>query len=247
MNETATIANMAIAAIVGYTLGALPVAYIAGRIKGINVLEVGSRQAGATNVFREVSRKLGILVFLADSTKGLIAVLIGQALGLDSGYLLIPAVAAIMGHWNSPFTRFKGGDGVSTLTGIGIGLIGIAVLLPYVVVAVICLGGRSRFAHPSLWGAILGYITLMIIVFVPFGHANRVLTPDLNTVVVIGAICLGLAILVHSMVYHLRSRSWRNVEVPEAPPGGGLTDTRGDAREFDVPFCAAAGGDHSFQ
>ena len=124
MNESATIANMAIAAIAGYTLGALPVAYIAGRTRGINVFEVGSRQAGATNVFRAVSRKLGILVFLADSTKGLIAVLIGHSLGLDSGYLLIPAVAAVMGHWNSPFTRFKGGDGVSTLTGIGIGLIG---------------------------------------------------------------------------------------------------------------------------
>ena len=231
MTESATIANMAIAAVAGYTLGALPVAYIAGRSKGVNIFEVGSRQAGATNVFREVSRKLGILVFLADSTKGLIAVLIGHALGLESGYLLIPAVAAVVGHWNSPFTRFKGGDGVSTLTGIGIGLIGIAVFLPYVVVAIICLGGRSRFAHPSLWGATLGYITLMIIAFVPFGHANSVFTPDLNTVVVIGAICLGLAILAHSAVYHRRSRSWRDVKIPEtSTPGESVKGTSGDLR-----------------
>ena len=209
MTESATIANMAVAAVAGYTLGALPVAYIAGRMNGVNVFEVGSRQAGATNVFREVSRKSGAAVFVADSLKGLIAIIISRELGLAGGFLLIPAVAAVLGHWNSPFTRFKGGDGVSTLTGIGIGLIPYGVVLPYAVVAVISLGGRTKFAHPSLWGAILGYITLMVIVFVPFRYANSILTPDVNLVVVVGAIGLGLAILVHSMVYHLRSRSWR--------------------------------------
>ena len=112
MTESATIANMAIAAVAGYTLGALPVAYIAGRMNGVNVFEVGSRQAGATNVFREVSRKSGAAVFLADSLKGLFAILISRELGLEGGLLLIPAVAAVLGHWNSPFTRFKGGDGV---------------------------------------------------------------------------------------------------------------------------------------
>ena len=231
MTESATIANVAIAAVVGYTLGALPVAYIAGRMKGVDVFAVGSRQAGATNVFREVSRKFGIAVFLADSLKGLIAILIARYLGLEGGWLLIPAVASVLGHWNSPFTRFKGGDGVSTLTGIGIGLIPTAVALPYVVVAVISLGGRTKFAHPSLWGAILGYITLMIIVFVPFRYANSVLTPDVNLVVVVGAIGLGLSILVHSMVYHFRSRSWRE----DSGLHSSTEDLEGTRRELRQP------------
>ena len=229
MTESATIANMAIAAIAGYTLGALPVAYIAGRIGGVDVFEVGSRQAGATNVYREASKKLGAAVFLADSTKGLIAILLGRWLGLEGGWLLIPANAAVIGHWNSPFTRFKGGDGVSTLTGIGIGLIPTGVVLPYAVVAVICVGGRSRFAHPSLWGALLGYITLMIIVFVPFQYANRFLTPEVNPVIAIGAICLGLSILAHSTVYHLRSKNWQDVTDLPAP-GERLKGTSGELR-----------------
>ncbi len=204
-----TLADVAIATIVGYTLGALPIAYAAGRLAGVNIFEVGSRQAGATNVFREAGRPLGIGVFFLDSAKGLIAVLIARFMGLEGGWLLLPAIAALLGHWNSPFTRFKGGDGVSTLTGVGIGLALWATLLPYAVGGAIALGGTARLAHPSLWGALLGYATFLIITLAPFEYANSYLTPQLDPAIIIGLTLMGLAIALHSTVYHYRARSWK--------------------------------------
>ena len=210
MTESTTIADLAISAIAGYTLGALPIAYVAGRLGGVDVFQVGSRQAGATNVFREVSRTFGIAVFFADSVKGLLAVLIGRLLGLEGGWLLLPASAAVLGHWNSPFTRFKGGDGVSTITGIAVGLTPAGIVLPYLVGGLIALVGNSRLAHPSMWGAATSYTIFLIISLAPFEYVNPYLTPRLNPVIIIGLTSLGLGILVHSMVYRYRSRSWKH-------------------------------------
>ena len=83
MNPEVTFNTFLISAVVAYAMGAIPVAYIAGRLYGVNIFEVGSRQAGATNVFREVSHKAGFAVTIIDGTKGLLAILLVRQLGLD--------------------------------------------------------------------------------------------------------------------------------------------------------------------
>lgn len=196
MTDTQTLSILAITAVIGYFLGSLPTAYIAGRLYGKDIFQVGTRQAGATNVWREVSHPAGVAVFLIDSAKGLTAILIARGMGLEDVWLLLPASAVILGHWNSPFTRFRGGDGVSSLTGVVLGITPVAALPAYFVVGFITLRFNSRLDHPTLWGATIGYMVYLVSTLSP-------LVP-VTPVVVFGITGLGIAILLHSMVYHHR-------------------------------------------
>jgi glycerol-3-phosphate acyltransferase PlsY len=196
MPDTPTLSILAISAVIAYFLGSLPTAYLAGRLYGKDIFHVGTRQAGATNVWREVSNPLGIAVFLIDSAKGLAAILIARGMGLDDVWLLLPASAVILGHWNSPFTRFRGGDGVSSLTGVVLGITPLAAIPAYFVIGFVTLRFNSRLEHPTLWGASIGYLVYLISTLSP-------LVP-VTPVVVFGVTGLGIAILLHSMVYHRR-------------------------------------------
>ncbi len=196
MTDAPTISILAIAAIIAYFLGSVPTAYLAGRLYGKDIFQVGSRQAGATNVWREVSRPAGVWVFLIDSAKGLIAIVIARTMGLEGVWILLPASAVILGHWNSPFTRFRGGDGVSSLTGVVLGINPLAALPAYFVIGFITLRFNSRLDHPTLWGATLGYLVYLVSTLSPIVPVE----PE----VVFGVTALGIAILLHSMVYHRR-------------------------------------------
>ena len=61
--------------ILSYLLGSIPFSIIAGKLlKSIDVREYGSGNAGATNTFRVLGKKAGILVLLLDVLKGYLAV-----------------------------------------------------------------------------------------------------------------------------------------------------------------------------
>ncbi len=196
MSDAPTFSILAVAAVIAYFLGSVPTAYLTGRLYGKDIFQVGTRQAGATNIWREVSRPAGIWVFLIDSAKGLTAILIARGLGLDDVWLLLPASAVIFGHWNSPLTRFRGGDGVSSLTGVVLGITPLAALPAYFVIGFVTLRFNSRFDHPTLWGATLGYLVYLVSTLSPISPV----VPE----VVFGITGLGIAILLHSMVYHRR-------------------------------------------
>ena len=200
MGSEITFNIVLLSAAIAYVLGAIPTAYISGRIFGVNVFEVGSRQAGATNVFREVNRMVGVAVMIVDSTKGLAAIIVARIIGLEGAELLIPAAAAVAGHWNSPFTKFKGGDGVSTLTGVGLGIAPIVLIGPYTLVAFIAIGFNSKFNHPSLWAAIAGYMLFIALSFVPSSNTD----PS----VVYGLTGIGVGIMLHSMYFHWRHKEF---------------------------------------
>ncbi len=196
MTDAPAFSILIVAAVIGYFFGSVPTAYVAGRLYGKDIFQIGTRQAGATNVWREVSRSAGVWVFLIDSAKGLTAILIARGLGLEDVWLLLPASAVILGHWNSPLTRFRGGDGVSSLTGVVLGITPFAALPAYFVIGFITLRFNSRLDHPTLWGATMGYLVYLASTLSP-------LTP-VSPVVVFGVTGLGIAILLHSMVYHRR-------------------------------------------
>ena len=63
--------NFIFLAILAYLIGSLPYAFMISKIKGIDIFKVGTQQAGTTNVFRVVSRKLGVLVLVIDIFKGI--------------------------------------------------------------------------------------------------------------------------------------------------------------------------------
>lgn len=160
MTPEVTFTTYLLAAAIAFGFGAVPVAYTIGRLNGINVFEVGSRQAGATNVWREVSRKQGFIVTLIDTIKGVTAIMMARQLGLDGVQFLVPVTAAVAGHWNSPLTRFKGGDGVVTLMGTSLAIAPLEVFVSAVIGTTLAISLNRKLAHPSLLGGIFGYIII---------------------------------------------------------------------------------------
>ncbi len=108
------------AILAGYALGAPPFAYWLGRLRGVDLTKVGSKNPGAANLFRQVSRPLGVLAIGLDGAKGALAVLVGGWIGLSDGATLVPGVAAVVGHMHSPLLGFRGGAGLATALGVGI-------------------------------------------------------------------------------------------------------------------------------
>ena len=108
--------------VVGYVLGSVPVAYFIARARGVNPLMVGTRNPGAANVFRAVSRPLGGAVLLLDMLKGFLALGVANILGVAPEVAATAGAAAVVGHWHPLFLRFRGGAGAATAVGAGIGL-----------------------------------------------------------------------------------------------------------------------------
>ncbi len=113
--------------ILAYILGSIPWALVIGKlIKGIDIREHGSKNMGATNAFRVLGFKWGLLVFALDALKGgLIVFLMDKNLfNFDYDrfiFLIHPlayGIAAFLGHLFPIFTKFKGGKGMSTASGI---------------------------------------------------------------------------------------------------------------------------------
>ena len=115
------------ACIIAYLLGSVPNGLLLCRaIWHIDIREYGSRNIGATNVYRTLGKGPGALVFALDFLKGFLAVYIAMLLVGTPLSMVLGGIAAILGHSASVFLRFKGGKGVAT--GLGV----IAMLMPAV-------------------------------------------------------------------------------------------------------------------
>jgi acyl phosphate:glycerol-3-phosphate acyltransferase len=159
MTQTTTQALWILAA---YLIGGIPFGYLIGRLRGVDVRTVGSKNIGATNVFRTVGKKWGLLAFACDVLKGLLPTLAAKAWG---GPALWVGVACVVGHMLTPYMKFKGGKGVATafgmLIGLVPGLVGVAFALFAAVFACsnyISLGSCSAaaFLAVAVWFPVLG-------------------------------------------------------------------------------------------
>ena len=195
------------AVLTGYALGALPVAERISRRHGVDIFSVGSGQAGASNVRRTVGPYSALVVLLADIGKGVLAIFVGQHLGLDGPWILLPGAAAIAGHWNSVFTGFRGGDGLATLGGVIIAMFPVYGLISAVVASVVSFIGQ-KMPYSSLLGIVFGYMTLVMLNFAYDG--------DLALTLGIGGVS-GL-VLAHAIKSHMirrRSQGWDEVAEAE--------------------------------
>ena len=105
--------------ILGYLLGSIPTAYIAGRlIKGRDIREMGDGNVGAQNAFRQLGARIGVTVGIVDVGKGALAILIAQAVNIPQLAILATGAAAIIGHNWPVFIGFKGGRGEATTIGV---------------------------------------------------------------------------------------------------------------------------------
>jgi glycerol-3-phosphate acyltransferase PlsY len=107
-----------IIALIGYILGNISFAYLLGKlIMKKDVRNYGSGNAGTTNAIRAFGKKIGILVFIGDVLKGVVAVILGRLIAGQAGAYLGGAFA-IVGHNWPVLLGFKGGKGVATTVGV---------------------------------------------------------------------------------------------------------------------------------
>ncbi len=136
----------AAAIVAAYFIGAIPVAYLAGRaVRGVDVREVGSGNVGASNVWQSVSKTLVVPVGLAQIAQGFAAVMLAKAAGQGGSVAAAAGIAALLGNdWN-PWLRFQGGRGIGQTIGV------LLALAPWALVAfvAVALAGVALRAIPQ--------------------------------------------------------------------------------------------------
>jgi glycerol-3-phosphate acyltransferase PlsY len=112
--------------LIAYLIGSVPTGvWISRYFYKIDIREFGSGNAGATNTFRVLGKRAGIVVMALDIFKGFLAVRLATMLGnYDMGseqfvnYQLSLGIAAVFGHLFPIYVGFRGGKGVATLLGM---------------------------------------------------------------------------------------------------------------------------------
>ncbi len=124
-------ASVVVILLLSYLAGSIPGSVWMGQLLyGVDVRKHGSLNAGATNVFRVLGWKAGVLSTIVDLGKGLLAAGVIASIridGLPSGFTfwqvesvmrLLAGIAAIVGHMLPIWARFRGGKGVNTAAGV---------------------------------------------------------------------------------------------------------------------------------
>jgi glycerol-3-phosphate acyltransferase PlsY len=128
VNHSAIVALVVtIWALIGYVSGACPWGLWLGLVfKGVDVRTVGSKNMGATNVYRSLGPALGVTTLLLDAAKGAIPVWLATSMyGRITGSPwfaetcgVVAGLGAVLGHVFSFWTGFRGGKGVATTAGV---------------------------------------------------------------------------------------------------------------------------------
>lgn len=193
------ILNRVICLALGYVFGLFQTGYIYGKLHHIDIREYGSGNAGTTNTLRTLGWKAGLITFLGDAGKAILAMVIawflfhekypGQAHLLE----MYAGLGAVLGH-NFPFyMKFKGGKGIACTAGF--------LITFYPPMAILCLavfvGAVAATRYVSL-GSILVSICfyIQLLVFGQMGYlwVDAELLPEVYGV---GAVFTVLAIWKH--------------------------------------------------
>ena len=156
--------------VAAYLVGGIPFGFLIGKLRGVDVRTVGSKNIGATNVFRTVGKKWGLLAFALDVAKGLVPTLLAkQAVAsgaVDASWLpLTVGVVCVLGHMLTPYMKFRGGKGVATAFGMLIALVPALIGVAFAVFSLtfacshfISLGscGAAAFLAVAVWFPMLG-------------------------------------------------------------------------------------------
>jgi glycerol-3-phosphate acyltransferase PlsY len=170
-----------------YLLGSIPTGLLLGKACGIDVRKEGSGNIGATNLYRTVGRKVGVMTLVGDCLKGMLPVLAVKYSSLPIEYAAWVGLAAFCGHVFSIFLRFKGGKGVATALGVFLALSPLAVAVALGVFAVLMLVwryvslgsiGAAAVMPIAVWalggGRVMGVVTMIVAVIVIFRHTENI-------------------------------------------------------------------------
>lgn len=155
--------NYFLIAIISYFLGNISFAYILGKLfTKKDVRDFGSGNAGATNAIRAFGKKIGVMVFVGDVLKGVVAVLIARSIAGQNGAYLAGALV-IIGHNWPILLNFKGGKGVATTIGVMI-FVNLYLTLICVVLGVIIIVISRTVSLGSIFGMALAPVVALVFV-----------------------------------------------------------------------------------
>lgn len=146
--------------ILGYVCGLFQTGYIYGRLHHVDIRNHGSGNAGTTNALRTLGWKAGVITFLGDSLKCVLAVWVAYMIyGKTHSQMfellaMYAGIGAVLGH-NFPFyLKFKGGKGIAATAGLLLAVnpkVALVAMLTFIVVV-----GVTRYVS-------LGSIILVVI------------------------------------------------------------------------------------
>jgi glycerol-3-phosphate acyltransferase PlsY len=109
--------NTAVILLISYLIGSFPSAYIAGKIKGIDISREGTKNVGGMNTITNVGKIAGVIVIITDIGKGALATYIADRFSEHVFIPLLAVVFVVIGHNWMIYIGFRGGQGVSAFLG----------------------------------------------------------------------------------------------------------------------------------
>ena len=183
----------------GYVFGLFQTNYIYGKMHGIDIREHGSGNAGTTNMLRTLGTKAGVITFVGDCLKCVLAVLIAVGIFGKNHSEMLPlikmyaAAGTILGH-NFPFyLGFRGGKGIAATAGLGLSFDWIMCIL-----GVITFAAAFLLTHYVSLGSLLVYagVVIEIIILGQMGHFHMT-QPLLNELYVLAFALAAMAFWKH--------------------------------------------------
>jgi|APFEC2959095171_1045051.scaffolds.fasta_scaffold00160_27 acyl phosphate:glycerol-3-phosphate acyltransferase len=193
--STVEILVIALFGILAYLIGSLPTSVWWGKAYfGIDVRDYGSGNAGATNTFRVLGKRAGIIVMLVDIFKGWTATSMANLLYYADAvsferlvfFKLAFGVLAVLGHIFPVYVKFKGGKGVATLLGMVLSIHTEAALLCIVIFLVVLLASK----YVSL-GSIIAALAFPLLMLIP------VFNPEKPILIIFGFVIFAIVVLTH--------------------------------------------------
>ena len=204
MDVLLTAATMSL---VAYLAGSFSTAYFLTRfVRRVDIRELGSGNAGAANVFREVGSWAGVSVLSVDALKGAAVILVVSALELGDYAMLAGAMAVVVGHNFPVFLGFRGGKGVAPIFGLSLAV------LPILTLISLALSLLSGLATRNLvFGISVGFVAINVLTI-----STRQSTAQISPCLTLSAVVIAthFALSYREMLSSVRSRGlWGLFEV----------------------------------
>lgn len=147
-------------ALFGYLLGSVPTGVLLTKFfSKVDPRKTGSKNIGATNIFRTAGKTLGVLTLVGDVLKGMIPIGIAIQLDVSDLWIATAGLSSLLGHVFPIFLGFKGGKGVATALGVYVMISPIAVFIEFLLFA----GMVGKWRYISL-GSISCATTIPILI-----------------------------------------------------------------------------------
>ena len=152
--------------ILAYLIGSIPFGFLFGKMKGIDIRTVGSKNIGATNTGRILGKKYAVLTYLLDMLKGAIFVVLFRFSILPHEWCVLSPMLygfiAVVGHTFPIYLKFKGGKSVACSSGAVCGYF--PLLLPLLLISFTIVKKISKLVSlASLISTFVAFIAILIL------------------------------------------------------------------------------------